>query len=312
MLKALNNDGFTTNYIRCLQRKPAGEMYLTFCTADLHDKFIQQRSFSSTGKPHVANDADGSTVFLTIYDAPYELLDTAIIHRLRPFCEVLWYLRDPFRAHDGVFNGLRHFRVRMLNAIPSYLCFGKFLLRLSHDGQVPTFRRCNRRGHQASACGNTICFDCDGLGHTTHDCVKPMYRCICKSGQHLAQSCSFSCHRPVSPRASHVVDLEEDLAMSHGCVKNSPAVDLESHSPHPPSFRRLVVDPESVLAENSVQDHPSEELESEEIENDQAGVVETQQSDVDSTGLRILDSQGRLVSSVSPPRSAYSSCGAAC
>ena len=67
-----------------------------------------------------------------------------------------------------------------------------------------------------------------------------------------------------------------------------------------------------MLAENSVQDHPSEELESEEIENDQAAVVETQQSDVDSTGLRILDSQGRLVSSVSPPRSAYSSCGAAC
>ena len=67
-----------------------------------------------------------------------------------------------------------------------------------------------------------------------------------------------------------------------------------------------------MLAENSVQDHPSEELESEEIENDQAAVVKTQQSDVDSTGLRILDSQGRLVSSVSPPRSAYSSGGAAC
>ena len=67
-----------------------------------------------------------------------------------------------------------------------------------------------------------------------------------------------------------------------------------------------------MLAENSVQDHPSKELESEEIENDQAAVVETQQSDVDSTGLRILDSQGRLVSSVSPPRSAYSLCGAAC
>lgn len=99
---------------------------------------------------------------------------------------------------------------------------------------------------------------------------------------------------------SHVVDLEEDLAMSDGSVENSPAVDLESHSQHPPSFSSLVVDPESVLAENSVQDYPSEELESEEIENDQAAVVETQHSDVDSTGPRILDSQGRLVSSVPP------------
>ena len=104
-----------------------------------------------------------------------------------------------------------------------------------------------------------------------------MYRCICKSGQHLARLCSFSWHRMVSTRTSPVVDLGEDLAMSNDSVKNSPAVDLESDSPHPPSFRSLVVDPESVLAENSVQDHPAEELHSEEIENDQATVVETQQ-----------------------------------
>ena len=87
VFKALNNDGFTTNHIRCLQRKPSGEIYVTYRTTDLRNKFIQQRSFSLTGKPHVANDADGSTVFLIIYDAPYELPDTAIIHRLRPFCE---------------------------------------------------------------------------------------------------------------------------------------------------------------------------------------------------------------------------------
>lgn len=243
VFKALNNDGFTTNHIRCLQRKPSGEIYVTFRTTDLRNKFIQQRSFSLTGKPHVANDADGSTVFLTIYDAPYELPDTAIIHRLRPFCEVLWYRRGTFRAHDGVFNGLRHFRVRV-----SYLRFGKFLLRLSHDGQVPTCRRCNRRGHQASACRNTVCFNCDGLGHTARDCVKPMYCCICKSGQHLARSCPFSWYRPVSPRASPTVDLEQDLAMSEDSAENSPAVgnspvvesppviDLVSVSPPPPPF----------------------------------------------------------------------------
>ena len=128
-------------------------------------------------------------------------------------------------------------------------------------------------------------------------CTIVLYR------QHLARSCSFSCHRPVSPHASPVVDLEEDLAMSDDYVENSPAVNLESNSPHPRPFRPLVVDPESVLAENSVQDHPTEELESEETENDQATVVETQQLDVDTTGPRILDSQGLLVSSVSSPPS---------
>ena len=149
VFKALNNNGFTTSHILCLQCKPSGEIYVTFCTVDLRDKFIQQQqcSFSLTSKPHAANDVDGSTVFLTIYDAPYELPDTAIIHRLQPFCDILWYRHGTFLAHDGVFNGLRHFRVRVLNAISSYLCFSKFLLRLSHDGQVPACRRCNRRGH---------------------------------------------------------------------------------------------------------------------------------------------------------------------
>lgn len=83
VFKALNNSGFTKNHIRCLQRKPSGKIYVTF--RDLPDKFIQECSFSLTGKPHAVNDVDGSTAVLTIYDAPYELPDTAIIHCLQPF-----------------------------------------------------------------------------------------------------------------------------------------------------------------------------------------------------------------------------------
>ena len=72
VFKALSDDGFTTEHIRCLQRKPSGEIYVTFSTKNLRDKFIQQRCFSLHGKPHVANDTEGSIASLTIYDAPYE------------------------------------------------------------------------------------------------------------------------------------------------------------------------------------------------------------------------------------------------
>ena len=58
--------------------------------------------------------------------------------------KVLWYHRGTFRTHNGVFKGLRHFRVRVLNSIPSYLCFGKFLIHLYHDGQSPTYCRFNQ------------------------------------------------------------------------------------------------------------------------------------------------------------------------
>ena len=119
VFKALNDDRFTTEHIRCLQPKPSGEIYVTFPTESLRDRFIQRGSFSLLGKPHVANDAEGSMAFLTIYDAPYELPDAAIIHRLRPYCEVLWYRCGTFHTHNGVFNGLRHFcvHVRVLNSI---------------------------------------------------------------------------------------------------------------------------------------------------------------------------------------------------
>lgn len=141
-------------------------MTVTFSIENLHDKFIQQRCFSLHGKPHVANDAEGSITSLTIYDTPYELPDATIIHRLRPYCEVLWYRRGTFRAHNHVFNGLRHFCIRVLSSIASYLRFGKFLLHLYHDGQSPTCRRCNRQGHQVAGGRNTVCFNCNGLGLT--------------------------------------------------------------------------------------------------------------------------------------------------
>ena len=50
-------------------------------------------------------------------------------------------------------------------------------------------------GHEAAECKNTVCFNCDGLGHVSKECIRPMYCCICKSGQHLARTCPFSWHR---------------------------------------------------------------------------------------------------------------------
>ena len=121
--KALSDDRLPPNIFAVYSEKPSGEIYVTFSTENLRDKFIQQRCLALHGKPHVANDAEGPIASLTIYDAPYELPDATIIHRLRPYCEVLWYHRSTFRVHNRVFNSLRHFRVRVLNSIPSYLHF---------------------------------------------------------------------------------------------------------------------------------------------------------------------------------------------
>ncbi|KAJ7360261.1 zinc finger protein [Desmophyllum pertusum] len=170
------------------------------------------------------NSRDQSPLcYLTVYDAPHELPDSAITHRLSPFCDVISFRRGKHAADRGVSNGLRHYRVLIKAAIPSFLRFGKFLVRLYHDGQKPTCWKCNRANHLAAQCDNIVCFNCERLGHMAHDCVKPMYCCICKSGDHLARTCPFSLHRAPSrspsseiisssdPRPGEEVPAEENL-----------------------------------------------------------------------------------------------------
>ena len=192
---ALKKDGFHHEHICCLQRKPTGEIFITFHSNELCDTFLSKSSFVTRRHSYAPNDSERPLTFLTVYDAPYELPDAAIIQRLSLYCEVVWYRRSTYKNHGGVFNGLRHFRVRVNFAIPSYLRFGKFLVCLYHDGQTPTCRHCNCSGHKATDCRKTVCFNCDGLDHTFKECIQPMYCCICKSGQHLARTCHFSWHR---------------------------------------------------------------------------------------------------------------------
>lgn len=196
VFEALKTEGFASDHVRCLQRKPSGDIYITFKTPEIREAFLKTTKFASPRAPNkffVPQDSERPLTYLTIYDAPYELSDDAIIHRLSPYCEVMWHRRGKFSGTAGaVFNGLRHYRICLEKPIPSYLRFGKFLLRLQYEGQTQTCRKCNRPHHKAADCKNTICFNCDGLGHEARECIRPMYCCLCKSGQHLARDCKFS------------------------------------------------------------------------------------------------------------------------
>ena len=68
--------------IHCLQRKLNGEA---------KEKFLRLNSLQINSENYALQDIDKPLTFLTIYDAPFELSDLAIIKRLTPFCEVLHY-----------------------------------------------------------------------------------------------------------------------------------------------------------------------------------------------------------------------------
>ena len=92
-----------------------------------------------------------------------------------------------------------------------FLRFGKSLLFLKHDGQVPTCRRCNQPGHFSNQCSQKICFNCENLGHESPSCPAPVLCSICKSDEHLGKQCPYSWYVPAQGSPSpepRLVDVD--------------------------------------------------------------------------------------------------------
>ena len=192
VFEALEKAEIDTTEIACLQRKMNGEVTVTFKSISAKEKFLPLNLLQVDAKHFSLQDVDKPLSFLTIYDAPFELSDLAIIKRLSPYCEVLHYRRGKHSLAPNIYNGLRHYRVRISKPIPSFLCFGKFQIFLKHNSQVPTCRKCNCPGHFSNVCPNRVCFNCEGLGHEARNCPCLVLCCICKKEGHMGINCTYS------------------------------------------------------------------------------------------------------------------------
>ena len=79
--------------IQCMQRKMNSEVVITFKSVDVKENFLCLNFLTVGEHSYATQDIDRPVTFLTIYDAPSELSDLAIIRRLEPFCEVVHYRR---------------------------------------------------------------------------------------------------------------------------------------------------------------------------------------------------------------------------
>ena len=129
------------------------------------------------GRPVAIQDVDHPLSFLRIHEAPHELADAAIVHRLTDYCDVVHYRRG-YLNFDGlqhIMDGVRHYRVRLKKPIPSFLRFGRVQIHLCYEGQTITRRQCNEPGHMANDIYvNQICFNNDGPGHVSSYCPHPV------------------------------------------------------------------------------------------------------------------------------------------
>ena len=92
IFNSLKEDGIPAMAVKCLQRKPSGEVLITFSDADTCLKLIQRSTLIiRRGNVRYSTHPEaGELVYLTVYDAPHELPDSAIIKRLAPFCRVFF------------------------------------------------------------------------------------------------------------------------------------------------------------------------------------------------------------------------------
>ena len=219
VFEALENAEIDASEIACLQRKMNGEVTVTFKSISAKEKFLRLNSLQVDAEQFALQDVDKPLTFLTIYDAPFELSDLAIIKRLSPYCEVLHYRRGKHSLAPNIYNGLRHYRVRISKPIPSFLRFGKFQVFVKHSGQVPTCRKCNRPGHFSNVCPNRVCFNCEGLGHEARECPCPVFCCLCKEEGHLGINCTYSwvCSKvsPTDEQDDVAVDSDHDDGLSN-------------------------------------------------------------------------------------------------
>ncbi|PFX34783.1 Zinc finger CCHC domain-containing protein 3 [Stylophora pistillata] len=218
--------------IQCLQRKLNGEVAVTFKSISAKENFLRLNSLNINSENYALEDIDEPLTFLTIYDTPFELSDFAIIKRLTPYCDVLNYRRGKHTYAPNIYNGLRHYRVRISKPIPSFLRFGKYQIFIQYSGQTPRCRKCNRPGHFNNACLKKICFHCENTGHEARECQRPTLCCICKQEGHIAVNCEYSWVFPTVHGAP--TDEKEDVNIDDDNLSSASMENLPLASAFPP------------------------------------------------------------------------------
>ena len=157
LFQDISKIGISPSSVRCLQRVSEGAYVITFKDPEERRVFSEKSSFIS--RPQ----RETTTVF--IYDAPFELPDKALKLRLQRYGEVLRIDRGRYSNCTHVEAGIRYVKMCIDDSIPSFIRFGRRLVRVSYHGQQRTCRRRNQPGHQAKDCHTKFCFNCERVGH---------------------------------------------------------------------------------------------------------------------------------------------------
>ena len=239
----LLRDGIPASFVRCLQRLPNDGVLVTFSSEEVRNRFLRKSSLIIRKRISVVHPASRRLTFVNVYDALYELPDSAIEERLKPYGRIYSHRRGKCQGYPDVFNRVRHLRMALEDDIPCFLRFGRFQVRVKYENQPKTCRKCNSPDHLAKEWTAVACFNCDGTGHLSRSCPDGMRCCICKSKEHVAVDCIHSWYR-----RPQTIDLADDLATGdpEDALDGRPVGDGP-----PPPLEELPEDPPAASNENA-------------------------------------------------------------
>ena len=184
LLQDVKKIGISLASVRCVQKVSSDAYNITFTTPEERRLFYEKSE-------HVSRSVD-AVYPVYIYDPPCELPDAALAHRLSQYGEVKKIIRRTYPGYGRLETGVRIAKMSIHDPIPSFLRFGRRLIRLHYRDQVPICRRCNHPGNEAKSCGNRFCFNCEEIGHEAPDCVHDIRCSICKTTGHFASKCQYT------------------------------------------------------------------------------------------------------------------------
>ena len=215
LLQDVKQCGICVSSVLCAQKVSKDAYVVTF-------KSPEDRGLFSQKSRYIAPRPEAGT-FVWIYDAPCELPDDAIRDWLSAYGHVQRVQRRTYSGYH-VETGVRTTKMVIDRPVPSFLRFGRRLVRIYYVGQEATCRRCNSPGHVAKECREKICFNCEEHGHEAPDCVQPLRCSICKLPGHWAHNCKYSWSRhrdaPAAERPGTPLSVETHDSQPSPAVSN--------------------------------------------------------------------------------------------
>ena len=183
--------GIPKTQVACIQRSRSGVVNVTFSKAELRDLFLSKVSTTFQQRPTVSRQHEQPGIFVTIRDAPWELSDKLIQHRLE-YYGVVHSIRRAFNQSllpERIPDGRRVLRMTLEEPIPPFMRFGPYLVRIFYPNQPRVCWKCGSSEHIGRACPDHYCFNCDKPGHLAYACEERLKCSLCKAEDHLAIDC---------------------------------------------------------------------------------------------------------------------------